>query len=133
MTSRNGANASVASVIGLKGENLKMDNLSPHKAKASELELILERWERRHEWRLLSKTIPRSLLVALLISLIAGAVGYFRFRLSAEQLALITAGFCALSGILNILYTLLFPRSLAERARYFRSRVWLTGTGLDRF
>ena len=72
-----------------------MQNTSPHKSKATELELLLDRWERRHEWRLLSKTIPRSLLIALLISLIVGAIGYFRFRLTAEQLALITAALCA--------------------------------------
>lgn len=96
-----------------------MENPSLHKAKATELELILDRWEQRYEWRLLSRTVPRSLIAALLISLVIGAVGYFRFRLAAEQLALIAAGLCALGGILNLLYTLVFPRSLAEKARYF--------------
>ncbi len=96
-----------------------MQSNSEHKPKATELELIVDSWERRHEWRLLSKTIPRSLIVALIIGLVMGVVGYFRFRLAAEQLALIAAGLCALGGILNLLYTLLFPRSLAERARYF--------------
>ena len=96
-----------------------MENASPHKAKATELELILDRWEQRYEWRLLSRTVPRSLIAALLISLVIGAVGYFRFRLAAEQLALIAAGLCALGGIVNVLYTLVFPRSLAEKARYF--------------
>ncbi|MCY3797546.1 MAG: hypothetical protein OXG84_07045 [Chloroflexi bacterium] len=96
-----------------------MENASPHKAKATELELILDRWERRYEWRLLSRTVPRSLIAALLISLAIGAVGYLRFRLAAEQLALIAAGLCALGGILNLLYTLVFPRSLAEKACYF--------------
>ncbi len=90
-----------------------------HKNKATELELIVDSWERRHEWRLLSKTAPRSLIVALLISVAFGAVGYFRFRLQAEQLALIAAGLCALGGVLNLLYTLLFPRKLPVRARYF--------------
>jgi len=96
-----------------------MENPSPHKAKATELELILDRWEQRYEWRLLSRTVPRSLIAALLLSLVIGAVGYWRFRLAAEQLALIAAGLCALGGILNVLYTLVFPRSLAEKARYF--------------
>ncbi len=96
-----------------------MEDASPHKAKATELELILDRWEQRYEWRLLSRTVPRSLIAALLISLVIGAVGYFRFRLAAEQLALIAAGLCALGGILNLLYTLIFPRSLADKARYF--------------
>ena len=59
------------------------------------------------------------MIAALLISLVIGAVGYFRFRLAAEQLALIAAGLCALGGILNLLYTLVFPRSLAQKARYF--------------
>ena len=92
---------------------------TPNKNKATELELIVDSWERRHEWRLLSKTAPRSLMLALLISVAVGAVGYFRFRLQAEQLALIAAGLCALGGILNLLYTLLFPRKLPVRARYF--------------
>ena len=96
-----------------------MENTAPHKNKATELELILDRWEQRYEWRLLSRTVPRSLIAALLLSLVIGAVGYFRFRLAAEQLALIAAGLCALGGILNILYTLVFPRSLADKARYF--------------
>ncbi len=96
-----------------------MENAAPHKAKATELELILDRWEQRYEWRLLARTVPRSLIAALLISLVIGAVGYFRFRLAAEQLALIAAGLCALGGIVNVLYTLVFPRSLAEKARYF--------------
>lgn len=96
-----------------------MQSELPHKAKATELELIVDRWERRYEWRLLSRTIPRSIIAALLLSLVIGALGYFRFRLAAEQLALIAAGLCALGGVLNLLYTLVFPRSLAERARYF--------------
>jgi len=96
-----------------------MENTSPHKAKSTELELILDRWEQRYEWRLLSRTVPRSLIAALLLSLVIGAVGYWRFRLPAEHLALIAAGLCALGGILNILYTLVFPRSLPEKARYF--------------
>lgn len=96
-----------------------MQSASPHKHKATELELILDRWEQRYEWRLLSRTVPRSLIAALLISLVIGAVGYFRFRLAAEQLALIAIGLCALGGILNVLYTLVFPRSMAEKARYF--------------
>ena len=96
-----------------------MQSESPQKNKATELELILDRWEQRYEWQLLSRTAPRSLIAALLISLIIGAVGYFRFRLTAEQLALIAAGLCALGGILNLLYTLLFPRKREVRARYF--------------
>lgn len=96
-----------------------MQTLTPHKSKATELERIVDSWERRHEWRLLSRTLPRSLMAALLLSLLVGAVGYFRLRLQAEQLALISAGLCAGGGILNLLYTLLFPRSLPERAAYF--------------
>ena len=96
-----------------------MENASPHKNKATELELILDRWEQRYEWRLLSRTVPRSLIAALLLSLVIGAVGYLRFRLAAEQLALIAAGLCALGGLANVLYTLVFPRPLAVKARYF--------------
>ncbi len=90
-----------------------------HKHKATELERIVDSWERRHEWRLLSKTIPRSLILALLAGLVLGVVGYFRFRLAAEQLALIATGLCTLGAVLNLLYTLLFPRSLPDRAKYF--------------
>ena len=96
-----------------------MESASPHKAKATELELILARWEQRYEWRRLSKTVPRSLMAALLISLVVGTAGYFRFRLAAEQLALITAGLCVLGVIANVVYTLVSPRDLLERARYF--------------
>ena len=96
-----------------------MQTLAPHKGKATELERIVDSWERRHEWRLLSRTVPRSLIGALLLSLLVGAVGYFRLRLQAEQLALISAGLCAAGGVLNLLYTLLFPRSLPERAAFF--------------
>ena len=96
-----------------------MNSEAQHKNKATELERIVDSWERRHEWRLLSKTAPRSLILALLAGLIVGVVGYYRFRLAAEQLALIAAGLCALSAVLNLLYTLLFPRSLIDRAKYF--------------
>ncbi len=89
------------------------------KNKGAELERIVERWEQRYEWRLLSKTVPRSLIAALLLSLLIGAVGYFRLRLTSPQLALITAGLCGLGFIANLLYTLLFPRPLPTRARYF--------------
>lgn len=92
---------------------------SPHKNKATELELIVDSWERRHEWRTLSKTVPRSLILALLLCLVIGAVGYWRFRLSAAQLALVTSGLCAAGGLLNLLYTLFFPRPLSVRAQYF--------------
>lgn len=85
----------------------------------SELEQIVDRWEQRHEWRLLSRSVPRSLILALLLSLAAGAVGYFRLQLGAEQLALIAAGLCAFGAVGNLLRTLLFPRDLPARARYF--------------
>ena len=96
-----------------------MENASLHKSKATELERIVESWERRHEWRLLSRTVPRSLIAALLLSLLVGGVGYFRLRLQAEQLALISGGLCAAGGLLNLFYTLLFPRGLPERAAWF--------------
>ena len=91
--------------------------MAPHHQ--SELERIVDRWEQRHEWRLLSRSVPRSLILALLLSLAAGAVGYFRLRLGAEQLALIAAGLCAFGVVGNLLRTLLFPRDLPARARYF--------------
>lgn len=85
----------------------------------SELEQIVDRWEQRHEWRLLSRSVPRSLILALIVSLVVGAFGYFRLRLGAEQLALIAAGLCAFGAVGNLLRTLLFPRDLSTRARYF--------------
>ena len=90
-----------------------------HKPKATELELIVDSWERRHEWRLLSKTVPRSLMAALLLALFIGGLGYYRFGLGAQSLAWIALGLCALGGVLNLLYTLLFPRPLPVRAKYF--------------
>ena len=84
-----------------------------------ELERIVDRWEQRHEWRLLSRTVPRSLIFALILSLLLGAVGYFRFRLDAGQLALLAAALCAAGVVGNLLRTLLFPRDLPSRARYF--------------
>ena len=89
---------------------------SPH---LTELERIVERWEQRHEWRLLSRTVPRALILALVASLLVGAFGYFRLRWGAGQLALIAAAFCALGLVGNLLRTLLFPRDLPARARYF--------------
>ncbi|MCY4145373.1 MAG: hypothetical protein OXE95_07645 [Chloroflexi bacterium] len=85
----------------------------------SELEQIVNRWEQRHEWRLLSRSMPRSLILALLLSLAAGAAGYFWLGLRAEQLALIAAGLCAFGFAGNLLRTVLFPRDLPTRARYF--------------
>ncbi len=90
-----------------------------HKAKATELERILERWEQRYEWRQLSKALPRALIAALLISLPLGIFGYLRLRLDAAQLALLAGGICALGALLTLVYTLLFPRDLLTRARFF--------------
>ena len=92
---------------------------SPNKNKAAELDLILARWENRYELRQLTKSVPRSLIIAASVSLLVGVVGYLHFRLRAEQLALIAAALCAISFLLNLVSTLLFPRSRQERARYF--------------
>ncbi len=93
--------------------------LSPHKNKAAELDLILARWENRYELRLLSKTVPRSLIVAAIVSLVVGVSGYLHFRLRAEQLAVISAALFAGGFLLNLVKTAIFPRSPQERARYF--------------
>ncbi|MCY4072872.1 MAG: hypothetical protein OXG60_16385 [Chloroflexi bacterium] len=93
--------------------------LSPHKNKAAELDLILARWENRYELRLLSKTVPRSLIVAAIVSLVFGVAGYLYFRLRAEQLAVLSAALFAGSFLLNLVKTAIFPRSPQERARYF--------------
>lgn len=89
------------------------------KHKATELERIVDSWERRYEWRQLSRSLPRSLMAALALGLLLGLVGYFRFRLSAQELAVIGLGLCAIGGLLNLLYTLVFPRPLPVRAKYF--------------
>lgn len=93
--------------------------LPPHKSKAAELDLILARWENRYELRLLSKTVPRSLIVAAIVSLVVGIAGYLHFRLRAEQLAVISAALFAGGFLLNLIKTAVFPRSPQERARYF--------------
>jgi len=93
--------------------------LSSHKNKAAELDLILARWENRYELRLLSKTVPRSLIVAAIVSLVFGVAGYLHFRLRAEQLAVISAALFVGGFLLNLIKTAIFPRSPQERARYF--------------
>ena len=92
---------------------------SPHKSKGAELDLILERWENRYELSVLTKTVPRSLIVASLIGLIICVVGYLHFRLRPEQLALINGAILGLSFLLNLVNTLLFPRPRQLQARYF--------------
>ena len=96
-----------------------MQQLSPHKNKAAELVMILARWENRYELRLLSRSAPRSLIIAAIVSLVVGLAGYFYFHLRAEQLALIAAALFAGGFILNLVKTALFPRSPQERARFF--------------
>ena len=96
-----------------------MSNQSSHKNKGAELDLILARWENRYELRMLSRTVPRSLIAASTLGLAICAVGYLRLGLRPEQLALINAGLLGLSFLLNLIYTLLFPRSRGEQARYF--------------
>ncbi len=92
---------------------------SQHKNKGAELDLILARWENRYELRMLSRTVPRSLIAASTLGLAICAVGYLRLGLRPEQLALVNAGLLALSFLLNLIYTLLFPRSRGQQARYF--------------
>ncbi len=96
-----------------------MDHLPSQKKLAAELDLILARWENRYELRLLSKSMPRSLIVAAIVSLVIGAAGYLHFRLRAEQLAVISAALFAAGFLLNLIKTALFPRGSQERARYF--------------
>ena len=96
-----------------------MSNQSSHKSKGAELDLILARWENRYELRMLSRTVPRSLITASTLGLAICAVGYLRLGLRPEQLALVNAGLLGLSFLLNLIYTLLFPRSRVEQARYF--------------
>ena len=96
-----------------------MTFLAPHKQKADELTLILSGWENRWELRQLTRTLPRSLIAAAILSLIVGAAGYWRFGLRAEQLLLISLCASGAAVLLNLLMTLIFPRSLAQRARHF--------------
>ncbi|MDE2950836.1 MAG: hypothetical protein OXT68_08710 [Chloroflexota bacterium] len=96
-----------------------MNSETLHKNKAAELDLILARWENRYELRLLSKTAPRSLIVAAIVSLVVGLAGYLHFRLRAEQLAVISVALFAGGFLLNLIKTAIFPRSPQERARYF--------------
>ncbi len=96
-----------------------MDHLSSHKNKVAELNTILQGWENRYEWRLLSKSIPRAIIAAAIVSLALGTVGYLNFRLRAEQLVLIAAALVGGAFLLNLIKLQLSPRSPAARARYF--------------
>ena len=96
-----------------------MAEAADSKIKATELELILARWENRHELRQLSRSLPRALMAAALLGLVACAIGYLHFRLAPGQMALINLGLLGLGGVLNLLRTLIFPRSKQEQARHF--------------
>ena len=96
-----------------------MTFLAPHKVKAAELELILARWENRWELRQLTRSLPRALIAAAMICLVAGAAGYLQFGLRTPQLALMTGVICGAAVVLNLVTTLLFPRTRVEQARHF--------------
>ena len=96
-----------------------MTFLSPHKPKADELSLILSNWENRWELRQLTRTLPRALIAAASLCLIVGGVGYWQFGLRAAQLLLIALVLSGAAALLNLVTTLVFPRSLTQRARYF--------------
>ena len=109
-----------------------MQSESPHKNKGAELDLILARWENRYEMRQLSRTVPRSLIAAALLGLVACAVGYLRLGWQPEQLALICSGLLGLGFVLNLVRTLLFPPHPGAAGAPFRSRIRPAGAPLDR-
>ena len=92
---------------------------SIHKGQSAELDRILASWENQYERRLLSKTLPRAMIAALFISLMAGIIAYTQFRWLAKDFALMALVICGVSVLVNLLYTLLFPRPRHIRARYF--------------
>ncbi len=92
---------------------------SIHKSQSAELDRILASWENQYERRLLSKTLPRAIIAALAISLPAGIIAYARFGWLAQDFALMTLAICGISILVNLFYTLLFPRPRQIRARYF--------------
>ena len=59
------------------------------------------------------------MIAAAILSLVAGGVGYWQFGLRAEQLLVIAVGVSGAAALINLLTTLVFPRSLTQRARHF--------------
>lgn len=93
--------------------------LPASKAKRTELDNILTVWENRYTLRVLSKNLPRAIIVGLLISMIIGLVGYSQRILLAPNFAIMTLTISGLSGLLIVLYTQLFPRHRQSAAQFF--------------
>jgi len=89
------------------------------KSKRTELDTLLSAWESRYKLRVLSKWLPRALMVGLVISMVIGVVGYSQQILLAQNLAIIALAVTGISGLLAVLYTQLFPRPRDVSARYF--------------
>jgi hypothetical protein len=93
--------------------------LQASKAKRTELDNILTLWENRYKLRVLSKNLPRAIIVGLFISMAIGLVGYSQWFLLAQNLAIITLASCGLSGLVIVLYTQFFPRHRQSAAQFF--------------
>lgn len=89
------------------------------KSKRSELSNILTGWENRYKLRVLSRNLPRAIIVGLLISIVIGMVGYSQRLLLAQNLAVISLAITGMLGLVVVLYTQLFPRPQETAARYF--------------
>lgn len=90
-----------------------------NKNKRTELDGILNVWENRYKLRLLSKWLPRAIILALILCISIAFVGYSQGILLAQQVAIITLAVCGISGLGAILYIQLFPRPRIHAARYF--------------
>ena len=88
-------------------------------SESARLHAMLSRWEHRHKRRVLSKTLPRTLIGALLISLIFGVVAYVQLRWQPRDFVLASLAICGGGMLVNLLYTALFTRSRQAQARYF--------------
>jgi hypothetical protein len=93
--------------------------LPASKAKRTELDSILTVWEARYKLRVLSKLLPRALMVGLGISILIGLIGYSQRLLLAQNLALITLAICGIAGLVVIVYTQFFPRQRQAAAQFF--------------
>jgi len=89
------------------------------KSKRTELDTVLSAWESRYKLRVLSKQLPRAIIVGLVISMVIGVIGYSQRLILAQNLAVITLAVTGISGLLTVLYTQLFPRPRDLSARYF--------------
>lgn len=92
---------------------------SNSKTKRSELDTLLSAWESRYTLQLLSKNLPRAIILGLIISMVVGVIGYSQRLFLAQNLAVMTLAITSISALGAVLYTQLFPRPRHVSAQYF--------------